>query len=528
MVASFKLTVDDLLKHPHFREADVVAGQKGLNRTIRWIHIMEVAEIGQLLNGNEVILSTGVGWRENQRLGCSFLRQLIDKKVSGLCVELGTYISSIPKQMIELAEQHDFPLIVFRKEVRFIDITQDLNGLLMETHYKMMSDLETFSNQLNHLLLSTDGFKGILRLLHQYLNVQVAYIPMEGEPQFYPPVEQTKKTQLLTLADASVTEKLQAPSAHVAKQPIQALGHQFADLVIYTQSEEWTDFDFLVLDRTATALAQDQLRVLYVEEKRRHQEHRWLQKWLNGEHRKEEIEQHLSSLKPSLKWNGCTVCLCEWKFSERIEDPTYYSMIFRSIFEQRGFFSITLNEGSRTIIALVNQRNQTDWKSRLTAALNQIRSTELMKDEPLGFIDFGVGKLVKEPDHIHESYQMAREALYIHEKIGKSDSPFYEDLHIFRLISKLNQDDTLRDLVVDYLGPVLEFDAKHNSQMFETLKVFLEVNGSKKEAAERLFIVRQTLYHRIEKLKELIGEDFMQPEKRLAVEFAVHARQFLS
>lgn len=40
----------------------------------------------------------------------------------------------------------------------------------------------------------------------------------------------------------------------------------------------------------------------------------------------------------------------------------------------------------------------------------------------------------------------------------------------------------------------------------------------KKDTAERLFIVRQTLYHRLEKIEQLLGSDFMQTEKRLALE----------
>jgi PucR family transcriptional regulator, purine catabolism regulatory protein len=52
----------------------------------------------------------------------------------------------------------------------------------------------------------------------------------------------------------------------------------------------------------------------------------------------------------------------------------------------------------------------------------------------------------------------------------------------------------------------------------ETLKVYLHTNGQKKDPAERLFIVRQTLYHRSEKIKQLLGPDFMQTEKRLALE----------
>jgi PucR family transcriptional regulator, purine catabolism regulatory protein len=64
--------------------------------------------------------------------------------------------------------------------------------------------------------------------------------------------------------------------------------------------------------------------------------------------------------------------------------------------------------------------------------------------------------------------------------------------------------------------------------LMETLKIYLACNGSKKETAKKLFVVRQTLYHRIQKLETLLGSDFMNPEKRLAIEFMIKAYEYLT
>ncbi|MNP06542.1 hypothetical protein D3C76_985310 [compost metagenome] len=55
----------------------------------------------------------------------------------------------------------------------------------------------------------------------------------------------------------------------------------------------------------------------------------------------------------------------------------------------------------------------------------------------------------------------------------------------------------------------------------------MDHDGSKQVAAQKLFIVRQSLYYRLEKLKELLGEDFMVPETRLAISVALRAHQML-
>src|SRR5690606_39589193 len=102
-----------------------------------------------------------------------------------------------------------------------------------------------------------------------------------------------------------------------------------------------------------------------------------------------------------------------------------------------------------------------------------------------------------------------------------TESEFYEGLGIHRLLLLLKRSGELETYVDDYLGALLEHDARHDSRLFETLVVYLECGGVKKEASERLFIVRQTLYHRIGKLEALLGNNFMDPANRLALEVAI-------
>lgn len=524
--SAYSQTVKDVLQLPQLKKGRVVAGCKGLNNVVYWVHIhesmeIEVGEDGANLNGNELILSSDVEWGRNESLGLTFLELLIAKNVSGLCIKLGSYISSIPQRMIDFANENDFPIIIVPQKVRFIDITQESNNLYIGTQYKKMSDLDKYSEQLSNLLLSTGGFIGILKLLHKYLNVQVIYKSVGEEVQFFPEIKKDKEKLLSTISSETTTQS-------IASKPVQALGYKFADLIILSPRKDWTEFEYSILDKTATALSQDQLRMLYMKEKQKYQqENRWTDKWLKGEHSQEEVEQYLSSIDPTLKTNGCVACVCKLYLTDQQMDFTYYSMICSSLFEQQGFFSLVTFERNYMIFALVNQREKNDWKARLKCAIEQINQTKLIGSETSELISFGIGKLLGELGSLSESYRMSKESLYIQEQTGQTEKLFYEDFHIYRMISKLHKAGVLQDLIIDYIGPILEFDEKNDSNMFETLQVFLEVNGSKQEAARRLFFARQTLYYRIEKLEELLGNDFMQPDKRLAIETALYAYKFV-
>ncbi|MGE7674806.1 helix-turn-helix domain-containing protein [Lysinibacillus sp. NPDC094403] len=107
-----------------------------------------------------------------------------------------------------------------------------------------------------------------------------------------------------------------------------------------------------------------------------------------------------------------------------------------------------------------------------------------------------------------------------------ASSIYYKDLGVYRLI--LREDNaTLLQYVKDYLQEILLIDQKNGNDLYQTLCVYLACNGAKNDTAEQLFIVRQTLYKRIERLENILGADFLQAPHRLNIEIAVKAYELL-
>ncbi len=90
-----------------------------------------------------------------------------------------------------------------------------------------------------------------------------------------------------------------------------------------------------------------------------------------------------------------------------------------------------------------------------------------------------------------------------------------------------DKDQQLKNFIHQHLGPVIEHDQKRNSHLLYTLKVYLDHNGSKKAAADHLYIARQSLYYRLEKLQELLGDGFLTTENQLTLQTALKACQLI-
>ena len=519
------ITIEEILTRRHFNQTEIIAGASGVKRRVKWVHCLEVTQISHLLNGDELILTTGIGWKDSEDVFHSFLQQLIECEAAGLCIEIGTHIRSVPQSVIDLADAYDFPIILFTQEVPFVEITQDIHSQIINKQYQMISNLENYSQQLNKNLLEIDHYDAILMFLHKYLSVRVILIFNEKEITIVPRAKRKVTIQMLRNGEED-------QHGRTMKQRIQVLGENYAELVIYSDSRELTDFDSLILDRTATALAQHLLRELYIEEKKMSEESKWLGNWLAGEYSDEAIRGQLSYLDPNMELKGGIVAVCQQYGSPNKNtaqiDETYVKIMFRTVFEQYGFQVFSMVIRQNLVFILGDKRSPTDWRERIKGAMERVLRMDGTGRNRLGMISIGFGKYVRKLSDINRSYQNAEETLHLQEALpDESRIYFYQDLHMYRMVALLQQHGNLEETVEEYLGSVIEYDKQHNGELMPTLKTYLSCNGSKQETSKKLFIVRQTLYHRLEKLERLLGPDFMKSEKRLGIEFMIFAWDYL-
>lgn len=548
MQTEFTLTVREATMRPSFLKARIVAGKNGLGRKIRWVHILEVSDFDTLIHGGEMILTTGVGLHWGEPSQTSFLKKLIDKGVSCLCIEIGSYFHSISEELIQLADQHDFPLIVFNETVRFVDITQDLHPLIINQHYKMLEHFEKISREFNRLALTSQGHTQILKLLSTSINAQVIVLPTKGNTEFYPLVS-TDRQQKLT---SYLQSKLHLPSSQNRNdtpvqwgenskrylvQPIGAMKQTWAQLILIVDERSVEEFDTLILDRAALALSQDYLRKRYIEERKLHKEHVWMDDLI---HQRMDNEDQIKSLlgfpfreKKHIVYRVCVIQLnqeehTEFEASKTDEESTllHIALLVRSTFENYAFHPFLTTKNNKLIVLVVDLKENKLDKEQLKKVTQSLR-TMFNKQSEKFKLEIGFGHTYSTFLEAHKSYQEAKSMLRINDLPLPSTFHFYEDMGVYRLLLHPENDKTLQLYIDDYLKPLIEHDQIKGSQLLLTMKKYIELQFSKKLTADKLFITRQTLYHRLSTIEELLGEDYLSSDRRLAIEIALCAYQML-
>ena len=65
--------------------------------------------------------------------------------------------------------------------------------------------------------------------------------------------------------------------------------------------------------------------------------------------------------------------------------------------------------------------------------------------------------------------------------------------------------------------PLEDYDRERGSDLVRTLAVYFDAGENASEAAERLFLHRNSLLYRLERIQNLTGLDLKDPEVRLAL-----------
>lgn len=71
------------------------------------------------------------------------------------------------------------------------------------------------------------------------------------------------------------------------------------------------------------------------------------------------------------------------------------------------------------------------------------------------------------------------------------------------------------------IEPLKAYDARRNSNLLRTLRVYLVTGANVSEAAERLFLHRNSMLYRLARIEELTGLDLKDPQARLALQLGL-------
>ncbi|WP_342510965.1 PucR family transcriptional regulator ligand-binding domain-containing protein [Sporosarcina sp. FSL K6-1522] len=115
------LTVEKALKMPVLNQVEVIAGERGLNRVINSVCIMDHPDTSWIKRG-ELLLTTGYVFKDDEQAQITMIRELSKKGCAGLAIKVKRFLSVFPSEMIQEANRCGLPLLEIPDETPLSDL----------------------------------------------------------------------------------------------------------------------------------------------------------------------------------------------------------------------------------------------------------------------------------------------------------------------------------------------------------------------------------------------------------------------
>lgn len=133
----------------------------------------------------------------------------------------------------------------------------------------------------------------------------------------------------------------------------------------------------------------------------------------------------------------------------------------------------------------------------------------------------GVSARCDSPGSIPRCYQEALRALEVRQRSHERDgSTFFDDLGLYRILGPGNDLHELEAFVREWLGPLIDYDKRHGTDMVQTLAEYFDCGGNYDETATALAVHRSTLRYRLQRIREIGGRDLADVDTRLNLQVA--------
>lgn len=146
---------------------------------------------------------------------------------------------------------------------------------------------------------------------------------------------------------------------------------------------------------------------------------------------------------------------------------------------------------------------------------------QLKSDYPDMQLVGGMGSIAHNLNDWPTAHSEAIQAANVGVRLNLDELVEYSSLGVYRLLSQLDNVPSVQSFADQVIGPLIDYDRQHRSNLTETIGEYFNHHGNVSQTAEALFIHRNTLLYRLERIQDLTGHDLNQADMRLALQLAL-------
>ncbi|MFF2888185.1 PucR family transcriptional regulator [Paenibacillus sp. NPDC057967] len=540
------MLLKDLIQIPALQNARLTAGAEGLNRSVNSVNIMDVPDTNRLLKPNELLLTTDYALKGHPESLDTLVSHMAQTGCAGLAIKTNRFLEEIPSSVLAEANRLQFPLLELPLDYSLGEVLNGaLSSILQNKTEELSYALDTHHTFFN-LILNGEGLSEIVDKLAQLIANPVVILGSKLElislsstvkPNIHllnKWISQAAKQQLAPGVYPIMNALPSDGACYVFLQPIptpQRPGY----IIAFSKEGVMRKLHALALEQAAHVLGFELLKTQAVKDRARRFKIEFFTELIQGEMASEQEIIHRGKqygLFPAESML-CVVCgrdtdegtvagqdHAEAERRARENDSLYHSLTKE--FGRLGmpFVLFTLKD---KCIALLSAKellgSSADGKLRLSQLLAGI-SERLSGEEDIS-LSYGISAPINKLADIPNAYKQALDAY----RLGRSHNKqrFVQYYHTKEFT------DLLRQIPVDDLQKFLQetfetwsgIDESEQREWRKTLRVFYDNQCHIGETAKGLYIHRNTVLYRLNRIEQQTGLQVRNPSDSLRIRIAL-------
>jgi purine catabolism regulator len=495
------LTVEELLQLSVLEHATLISGAGGLRNEIRYVDVMEIPDLTGWLRPHEFVFTTGYAFQDNPDAVSKLLDEMHKVGGAAIGVKQRRFGYQVSEEARHKSEEYRLPIIDIPPELTTIDITHSVMEMILNRQFVVLSKARDINSEFLKLILHRRSTE-IVVMLGNLLHCEVAVLNANGRVLNATPNFSAQEVML--------------------RREIQAATNILGYLVLTQNLPDDDLFAQMCLDQAVTVLALEFTIQETTRYRKAHAREEFLIELLSGMARTEDIlvarAQHLDF--PRGPFLFILVVRPLFSSSDPLRDDLWERMRLSIVESVNSRRHLAVSFGESFVVFGTTTRNiQTEADE--VAELLYARLSSLFPQ--VGFM-FGVGCVVDRLVRLVESYDQGLHAVEAGRKVFQDRHVIhYSDIYIEDMLLSIGQHSALLMLYTSLLQPLYQYDVKNGTDLFKTLESFVRHGGNTRQVAVELYIHRNSVSYRLDRIQDILCVDLFNPEIRIRLDLLFRA-----
>lgn len=547
-------TVEKLLNSPSIKGLRLVAGDKGIKNPIVNVNTIDNPESYEWFTAGDFLLTTGYIYQDSPILQKQLIKELSELNCAGLGIKIKRFWDKIPDIIIQEANAVNLPIIEIPYTYSLAQLTNAINTALSKRENSLLNKYRNIHEVFNQISLEDGDFWRIVKKTGELIANPVLLVDSNfrllSYYDFKDNPEPLKKHLPLTLNERSFTREftqdIPTSTDHFSLSikrkfpnkeggitcrviPIAYANDLYGYLIAWETMKKLESADYVALETAATTAAIRQLKLQQILESRTRMRESFFDDLIQNRILSVSSIESLAKLYGISTEQEHVIAIIELETMDAERDKVLQEIIEeKTAFLKKSVQTFKRHNDFVLMIQVAKNKTRKDQNEAIREFVHAIH-TEIQKERPSCSYRIGVGNIISELQFTQKSYLLAQEVLRLSQKMDDQHKVHYfSDFIGFHLLDQHIDQKDLIEFFHEILGPLNQHDIEHNANLLETLDVYFKCNANLSDAAKMMFIHRNTLIYRIDKIKQILNTDLKDSEENFVINLALHIMKIIN